>query len=116
MSNPKPIGCAGRFLCARGGERGTGGGVRGIARALRAIGRDDEVRLASLSSELRQQWPDDAFVIRVRKYCEDWARGLSVGLLRERRDEGGDNDGVCENSHAILCNADRACARSIRRL
>src|SRR6266566_77140 len=67
LSHAEPFGRAIRLLSTGGGELRSSGNLREIADAFGAVGGDDEMRLASLSGELRQQRTDDAFIVGVSK-------------------------------------------------
>jgi len=53
-----------------------------LANALRAVRRDDEMNFPTLAAQTREERPDDAFVIRMRKRGENWAAGLTQGGRR----------------------------------
>jgi hypothetical protein len=80
LSHAESGGGAVRLLGARGGELRAGRNVGEIANSLRAIGRDDEMRLAPFPREFRQKRTDDALVVGVSENCED--RSACLGRRR----------------------------------
>lgn len=103
-SHTEPPRCAARFLRPLGGESRTGGYVREITNALRAIGCNYEMSFAPLSRELRQERADHALIVGMSKNRHDRPRLLT---LRRKRDECRKNDSdECENGsghNAIGC-------------
>src|SRR5438874_1075847 len=71
-----------------------------ISNAFGAVGGDDEMCLASLSGELRQERPYDAFVVGVSEDGEDRSAVLSRRRVRDDRGQGPDQEGVNGNAHA----------------
>src|SRR6266566_1345347 len=111
LSHAEPFGRAIRLLGPGGGELRSGGDVGEIANALGAVGGDDEMRLAPLSGELRQQWADDAFIVWVSEYCEDGPAVLSPRRVRDDRGEPHEQEGMYGNAHPIHCILTRLRAR-----
>src|SRR3954470_8390701 len=88
LFHAEPVGGAGRLLGACGGECGAGGDPGEVGYALRAVGGDDEMRLATLSRETGEQRADDPLVVGMSEDGEDGAAGLGLRLPREREERG----------------------------
>ena len=96
LLHAEPVRGARRLLRACRRERGTGGDAGEVGHPLRAVGGDDEMGLAPLAGEAREERSDDTLVVGVREDGHDRAaRGrLPLGRRRMREErEGGDGRG-----------------------
>lgn len=101
LSYAEPFRGAGGLLCALRGQLNAGREWREIPHALGAVRRDDEMRLATLACETRQQRANDAFVIRVCEYRDHGALRLGVGGMRHGRAECARDHRLQENAHVV---------------
>ena len=105
LSHAETLGGAIRLLHTCGRQLRSSRDLREIANTLGAVGRDDEMSLASFSGEAREQRTDDTFIIGMSEDGDDWP-GLSVRRVRGDYSQRRDGKGGDEITHTILCSLD----------
>src|SRR5687767_5567866 len=111
LSHPEAIGRAGRLLRARRGERRPGGNPGEVPDPLRAVGRDHEMGLASLTGEPGEQGAYDSLVVGMGEDGDERTPGLRVRRKGDGRGQRRGGDEVDSDAHAIQCSVTPRCAR-----